>query len=68
MATLTITHDDDPDVVAEIDKMLFGAGATHVDATDPGRITATFNSDDDARTVAAPLAAARTIKAIEFGG
>jgi hypothetical protein len=61
MATLTVHHADDLDVVAEITAIATGQDGTSVDVTRPGVTTVVFPSEAVARTVAAVLAQAAAV-------
>jgi hypothetical protein len=62
MATLTIHHIDDLDVVDSIVTMCSAnGGETSVDATRPGVTVAAFPSEAEARTIAAVLAQATAV-------
>jgi hypothetical protein len=64
MATLTVHHADDLDVVVEITAIATGQGGTDIDATQTGVITVEFPSEAVARTVAAVLAQAAAVTSI----
>lgn len=64
MATLTIRHTDDLDVVHEITRLATANGATHLDATEAGTTTATFTDEAQARTVMAALTQAGTVTSL----
>jgi hypothetical protein len=64
MATLTIHHDDDLAVVAEITTIAVGQGGTDVDATEAGVTTVVFPAEPAARNVAGVLAQATVVTGI----
>jgi hypothetical protein len=66
MATLTVHHADDLDVVAEITAIATGQGGTDIDATETGVTTVEFPSEANARTVAAVLAQAAAVTTISI--
>ncbi len=68
MATLTIQHDDDLAVVAEITTIAVGQGGTDVDATEAGVTTIVFPAEANARNVAGVLAQAAVVSGLTIEG
>jgi hypothetical protein len=66
MATLTVHHADDLNVVAEITAIATGQEGTSIDATQTGVTTVEFPSEANARTVAAVLAQAAAVTGISI--
>lgn len=65
-ATLTIHHDDDLEVVAEITALVTGQGGVGIDATEPGVTTVDFPDEASARIVAAVLAQAAAVTSLSI--
>jgi hypothetical protein len=65
MATLTITHDDRAPVLEDVVRIVTTSGARAVNATRPGFTVVTFDSENQARAVAAPLIATPFVASVE---